>query len=444
MNTGKSHMDRRAFLKATTLTGASLALSAGSAGNILAADAGKSGSAGKIPTRVLGKTGVSLPILALGGIDWTTNQSLLRMAFKMGICHWDAASSYENGKCELGLGQYFSKYPEDRKDVFLVTKASHATEPQELTRLLDQSLKRIQTEYIDLYFIHMLSDPSKLTPEVKSWVEQRKKEGKIKFFGFSAHANMAAMMTAAADLGWIDAIQTTYNYQVMNDDEIKRGMDALSKAGVGFIAMKSQGSMFGGPPPANMPGARGEGMPGGAEGAPPSMPQGGPPQGMPQTSGSQEEDLSAMQHFMDKGYTLQQAKLKAVWEDKRVTTVLSKISNLTILKDNVAAAKDEKALTSLDRKVLARLADSTCNFYCRACMRCESVLSNAARVPDVLRYMMYYNGYGEKHEARALFQQLPVDIRNALASRDFSDAERVCPNGIKIGSAMREAVRLLG
>jgi predicted aldo/keto reductase-like oxidoreductase len=156
------------------------------------------------------------------------------------------------------------------------------------------------------------------------------------------------------------------------------------------------------------------------------------------------EDLSSMQHFLDKGYTLEQAKLKAVWEDERVTAILSNISNLTILKDNVVAAKDGQKLSSLDRKVLQRHSISTCNFYCKACMQCESVLSSNARVPDVLRYMMYFNSYGEKYEARELFQQLPEEIRNTLATRDFSAAERVCPNNIQIASAMKEAVKLLG
>jgi predicted aldo/keto reductase-like oxidoreductase len=446
MTSKKNPMDRRTFLKTTTVTGASLALSAGLAGNALGADAEKSGT-DSIPTRVLGKTGVSIPILALGGIDWTTNQSLLRMAYKMGITQFDAASSYENGKCELGLGQYFAKYPEERKDVFLVTKASHATEPKEMEELLAQSLERLQTDYIDLYMIHALSDPEKLTPEVKVWTEQKKKEGKIKLFGFSTHANMAEMMTAAANCGYVDTIMTTYNYQVMADDAVNRGMDALAKAGVGFIAMKSLGQSFGAMPAMpqgreGMP-ARGEGRPEGREGGPPQgMPEGGPP-AMAQAS-AQPEDLSAMQHFLDNGYTLEQAKLKAVWEDERVTAILSNITNLTILKDNVAAAKDSRKLSALDRKVLRRLSESSCGFYCKACLRCESALSASARVPDVLRYMMYYNSYGKKHEARQLFRQLPGEIRSTLAARDFSAAERVCPNRIQIGLAMKEAVQLLG
>lgn len=404
----KNHMDRRTFIKTSALGGASMALSAGvSATSLAAEDSGGSGSQ-KIPTRLLGKTGVSIPILGVGGIDWTTNQSLLRMARQMGIAYWDTAPIYDNGKSELGIGQYLAKYPEDRKDIFLVTKASRANGIEDVNNQFAQSLERMETDHIDLYMMHGLQEPSGLTPELKAWAEQKKKEGKIKFFGFSTHANMAQMLQAAPSMGVVDAVMTTYNYNVMTGDDMNRGMDAIAEAGIGFIAMKSQGMGFGGPP------------------------------------GGQSDDLTAVNHFMEKGYTLEQAKLKAVWEDERVTAILSGISNLTILKDNVAAASDGVKLSALDRKVLTRLAADMCGGYCHGCMRCEAAMASGTRIPDVLRYMMYYNSYREKDEAKTLFRQLPGSVRTALASGDFSRAERACPNGIQIGKAMKEAVRLLG
>ena len=66
------------------------------------------------------------------------------------------------------------------------------------------------------------------------------------------------------------------------------------------------------------------------------------------------------------------------------------------------------------------------------------------RIPDVMRYMMYYNSYGEKGHARRQFAELPEAVRKALASRDYSAAESLCPQGIKIGAVMRDAVRILG
>jgi hypothetical protein len=117
---------------------------------------------------------------------------------------------------------------------------------------------------------------------------------------------------------------------------------------------------------------------------------------------------------------------------------------MTILKDNVAAAADGKKLSALDIKVLNDLAENTRNSYCRGCMNCELAMSSESRIYDVLRYMMYYNSYGERDQARELFRQMPETIRSAMSSRDYSKAEAACPNRIMIGSAMRKAVTLLG
>jgi hypothetical protein len=65
-------------------------------------------------------------------------------------------------------------------------------------------------------------------------------------------------------------------------------------------------------------------------------------------------------------------------------------------------------------------------------------------IPDVLRYMMYHNSYGKTDYARRLFRELPENMRNSLASRDYSPAERACPRNIEIGKVMREAGRILG
>jgi len=452
MKEEKSSMDRRTFIKTTTLGGASLAISVGASGSSRAAQETGGSSPEKMPTRVLGKTGVSVPILALGGNDWVTNQALLRIAFQMGVTYWDSANEYDNGKCELGIGQYVAKYPEDRKKLFLVTKAAHTVIPEQIDVLLEQSLERMQTDYIDLYSLHGIEDPSVLTPELAAWTEQKKKEGKIRAFGFTAHANVGPLLQAAATHEWIDAVNTSCNYRLLKDDEVQKGLDAIAKANIGFIAMKTQAAQFAGPGPET---PRGEGGAPGAEGPPmgqegrgggPGEGTQGPPADMqmqPVSAGSEPEDLSAMNHFVEQGYTLEQAKLKLLWEDSRVTTCLSKMDNLTILKANVDAATDGRKLSALDRKVLDDLALNTCGAYCRGCMRCESAMASATRIPDIMRYMMYYNSYGQKHEARQLFRQMPESIRTTLASRDYTRAEGVCPNGIRIGRAMKDALRIL-
>ncbi len=444
METQHNKMDRRAFLKTTGIGGVSLALSTGLTGGTLMAEVDKDNVSKKMPTRILGKTGVPLSILGMGGsVDTTGYLTLLRIGLNMGVNYWDSAHSYGNGKNEEVIGQFYRKYPEERKKVFQVTKASRTTEPKGMTQQLQTSLERMQTDYIDLYFIHMLQDPDLLTPEIKAWAEEKKKEGKIRFFGFSCHANMAPMLMRASSLGWIDAIQFSYNYQLKEDDDIQKAIDACTKAGVGLVAMKTQGQRLG-PPPNPSRGREGtppdsQGPPQGEE-SPPSPPSGPPAQG----SDTEPEDLTALSHFMDKGYTPHQARLKAIWGDSRITTCLSEMTNLTMLKENVTAATDGVNLSEKDRDMLKRIAWTNRGLYCKGCMQCESVMVTTHRIPDVLRYMMYYHSYGKKDDARRLFGELPGAVKKALANSDFSPAEKACPNQIQIGTAMREAVRLLG
>jgi predicted aldo/keto reductase-like oxidoreductase len=405
MTSEKKIIDRRTFLKVTGIGGASMALSDGFGGKALAAEGAGDSISKKMPKRVFGKTGVPVSILALGGItDWTINQALLKIAFNMGVTYWDTAYGYGNGKSEIGIGQYLEKYPEDRKTIFLVTK-SHESNPEALTKSLDVSLERMKTDYVDLFFLHGLTSADLLTQEIKAWVEQKKKEGKIKFFGYSVHLNNSQILVQTSALGWIDAIMPTYNYRTMINDDINRGIEACAKAGIGLTAMKVMGMRF--------------------------------------TAAETPEELKVTNSFMEKGYTLEQAKLKALWKDERIASCCVAMYNLTVLKDNVAAATDGRQLSGREIEILRRYAENTRSQYCQGCMKCASVMGADSRIHDVLRYMMYYNSYGDRDRAREEFRMLPEYVTNGLASRDYSPAERVCPNRIEIGRAMREAARIL-
>jgi predicted aldo/keto reductase-like oxidoreductase len=416
MSSKEKKMDRRTFIKTTGVGSASLALSVGLSCKLRNAEAAQENPSDNklMPTRIFGKTGFPVSILSLGGgVDWTINQSLLKMAFNIGINFWDSAHNYENGKSEVGIGQYFEKYPEDRKKIFLASKPDLG-EVGKMNDQLNTSLERLKLDSLDLYLLHGANKTEILTPEVKAWVERLKKGGKIRFFGFSCHANMAQMLMHSAKIGWIDAIMPSYNFNIMNDDEIKKAVDACYQAGVGLVAMKSQGLT--------------------AYVEDPYLPLGP----------LKDEDLKVTESFMAKGYTPQQAKLKAIWTDERISSCVSQIKNLTILKSNVAAATDRIKLSESDMGMLNRLAQANRSLYCQGCMRCESAMPSECRIHDIMRYMMYYNSYGEKDEARRLFRALPASLRKGLASKDYSPAENACPRNIKIGKMMRKAVRILG
>jgi predicted aldo/keto reductase-like oxidoreductase len=361
----------------------------------------------RIPVRTFGKTGVKVSCLGLGGMfDIRTNHLLLKQALRWGVTYWDTAESYEGGNSEIGIGQFFKKYPQIRKEVFLVTKSTRYT-PDGLSQYLDQSLERTNAKYIDLYFLHGINTPSLLTKEVKGWAEKAKSQGKIKFIGFSAHGNMEDMLLAASKLGWIDGIMLRYDFRLMRTDRMRRAIEACAKAGIGLTAMKTQGKGS--------------------------------------VAVDSEAELELASRFVKRGFTDAQAKLKAVWEEKNIASICSQMPNMTILMSNVAAALDKTRLTSEERKLMDAFARETAGGYCPGCTSiCEPAIGQAAPIGDIMRFLMYCNSYGAVDYARGCFAAIPGEVRETLGTIDFSDAERLCPQKIKIAELVRQAVERLG
>jgi predicted aldo/keto reductase-like oxidoreductase len=362
-----------------------------------------------VPNRPFGKTGVRVSMLALGGSqDLMSKQLLLRQAIKMGVTYWDTAYKYKGGNSEKAIGKYFEKYPEDRQSVFLVTKTPSSI-PNEMTKHLNISLERLKSSYVDLFFIHSVSNVDReIDHETKAWVEGAKREGKIRFFGFSTHKNMEQCLMDGAKLGWIDGIMTSYNYRLMHTKPMKRAVAACAKAGIGLTAMKTQAPFL-----ANFFAK----------------------------IGSENKTASALtEKFMKKGFTPEQAKLKAVWENPNIASICSEMTNMTILQANVAAALDKIELSFQDRQLLELYARETAFGYCTGCANlCESAVEGNVPISNIMRYLMYHYNYGDREQANRLFRDLPATIRMCLADLDYSKAEHLCPQRMPIGKLMREA-----
>jgi hypothetical protein len=153
-----------------------------------------------------------------------------------------------------------------------------------------------------------------------------------------------------------------------------------------------------------------------------------------------EEDLKLGGHFVKRGFTEHQAKLKAVWENPQVAAICSQMANVTILAANVAAALDKTKLTASDHAALKQYAEATCTRYCDGCTHlCEEALGRQFSVADVMRSLMYRDSYGDDVLARETLAQMPASMRSNLAALDFGPAERVCPNRLPIAQLMRQA-----
>lgn len=402
MSDKKETLSRRDFFKI-----------AGTAGLITALEPLKTSTAsdavpttGIVPKRPFGKSGVDVSILSLGGVLRSSDQVVFKQAYKMGVTYWDTADSYGWGKNEKAIGQYLAKYPDHREKIFLVTKAA-TSDPEALTKKLNTSLDRMNTPYVDMYFLHYVDDvPNELTSEVMRWAEKAKSKGKIRLFGFSTHKNMEACMLAAAKLGWIDGIMMSYNYRLMGKDKMKKAVDACVESGIGLTAMKTQAAFS-----ANFYASIGS---------------------------ETDAELKMTEKLIQKGYTAEQAKLKVVWENTNIASICSAMPNMTILQANIAAALHKTDLSQSDKSRLQEYALQTAPGYCAGCAElCESAIHHSIPICDIMRYCMYAHGYGDWDIAMNWFNQLPAHIKDNLIAADYKAAEQCCPQKVPIGNIMK-------
>jgi len=418
-------IDRRLFLKTMGAAGLAPAFAGGT--NVFASDEAMAGpnepnAPGKlqkpklpqVPRRKLGKIGVEVSCLCLGGdFSFIDKQIVLRKALEWGVNYWDTAYNYGGGNAELGIGKFLSKNPKVREKLFIVSKSAifwGATTAEKVENRLQTSLKRMNTDYVDLYYgFHGLSDPGLLTDELKQWAKSAKKRKLIRFFGFSTHKNMVQCLAAAAKLDWIDAVTTLYNFRVMQDRKMQAAIEACHKAGIGLTAMKAF-----------------------SRGVKRLQPV------------ETEQDKKLLAHFQKRGFTEGQAKIKVVLEDKRFSSVCVGIPNISLLTTNVDAVLNKTKLTQDDKEVLKKYAEATCSGYCAGCAYiCNSALPDVPYVSDIMRYLMYYNSYGERDRARELFARIPSNVRDKLLRMDYSLAEARCPQCMPIGKLVAEAVSKL-
>src|SRR5262249_20154485 len=112
-------------------------------------------------------------------------------------------------------------------------------------RKLDESLERLQTDYVDSYFMHGMTGgqiPLLKSSSVKAAFETLKKSGKMRFVGLSCHdPRLVEVVESAAASGWIAHIMVQYNHRTRGSDDVKRAIDRASKANIGIVPMKTQG-----------------------------------------------------------------------------------------------------------------------------------------------------------------------------------------------------------
>ncbi|WP_254053872.1 hypothetical protein [Singulisphaera sp. GP187] len=117
---------------------------------------------------------------------------------------------------------------------------------------------------------------------------------------------------------------------------------------------------------------------------------------------------------------------------------MSEMTNRDMLRENIAATRDP--ITAKEARLLEEHRQRTSNLYCHGCGHLCETAAHGVPVATVLRYLRYYEAYGKRQEARALYQALPAQARD-LASANLAAAEAACPYGLPVAQLVQIADR---
>lgn len=206
-------------------------------------------SSGEIPRRQLGRTGVEVSALALGGyhlgLAKTKREAIriVREAIDAGVTFMDNAWEYHDGKSEEIMGEALAGR---RGEVFLMSKVcTHGRDRKVAMRQLEQSLRRLKTDHLDLWQVHEVvhdNDPDLHFAKggVIEALEQAKREGKVRFVGFTGHKDPAIHLKMLSHDYPFDTCQMPLNcFDATFRSFEQRVLPELLSRGIAPLGMKS-------------------------------------------------------------------------------------------------------------------------------------------------------------------------------------------------------------
>jgi predicted aldo/keto reductase-like oxidoreductase len=283
------------------------------------------------------------------------------------------------GRSEKIVAEWLAKYPERRKEVYLVTKDHPKKGPDQLLEMIDRRLEALGTKYVDAFYIHGIGpreygEGSREWPksaELRRVFDKLRSSGKCKSVGFSCHDGaIVDYLNAAAEGGFTDVIMLKYTPFFTKGDAFDQAVQRCFDKGIGLIAMKTMRNA------------------------------GDVPKRLPE--------------FDKLGLTTPQALLQAVWSDPRMSAICSMIENVEQMEENTAAARKYKGpLQVAEIELLRETVVAHRRTYCPGCPSCNALASASGfAFDDIARFVTYYEQDGLA-EARDRYRARPAAARDA-------------------------------
>jgi predicted aldo/keto reductase-like oxidoreductase len=323
--------------------------------------------------------------------------NLCRAAYDKGITMFDTANVYQGGNNETMLGNLLAEYP--RNSFLVATKVKSAsdsdgkpnkeTTPEKFMEMFNASMARLKMDYVDILYVHDIRHTDMLVYKpIINTVNNLKKQGKIKFIGFSTHSNEAAVINAAAESNTWDVILTQYNYKLAYLAELNAAVKKAAAAGIGIVAMKT--------------------VAGGG--------------------------------FLDRERTKPMnttAAIKWVLSNPDIHTTIPGMTTFDQLEMNAKIMANITMNEQEKQDLLA--AASEPGLFCSGCRECLSSCPKNLPVPDLMRAYMYAYGYGMPSMGKTLLADLGI---SSDPCRDCNSCAVQCLNRFNLKEKIADISRV--
>ena len=350
-----------------------------------------------IETSLLGFGCMRFPTTADGEIDESEAERMLDTAIAAGVNYIDTAYPYHNGKSELLVGKVLKKY--DRNSFYLATKLPvwlvHTVEDAD--RLLDEQLHKLQTDHIDFYLMHAMDKAHWEQMKEIGCIERLEKlreAGKIKYIGFSFHDKYETFEEIIEARDW-DFCQIQLNYMDTREQAGLKGYELAASKGIPLVIME------------------------------------------PVKGGSLAvfaEDIMDKFHKLDADASAASFALRWVGSLPGVKVILSGMSTMEQVDDNLKTFGSFKPLTGEEEKTISQVTEilrsrvqNGCT-GCRYCMPCPAGVD----IPGCFASWNTYHMYQNYNVVKWRWEQALGEGKQAKNCIKCGKCEQVCPQKLSI------------
>ncbi len=337
-------------------------------------------------------------------IDEAKTAEMVALAIEKGINYFDTAWPYHGGNSETVMGKVLEKYPRD--SFYLTSKFPGFSEKnmRKMEEIFPTQLKKCRVDYFDFYLLHSVTEKNidfYLDPKygMREFILAQKAAGRIKHLGFSCHGDLDILKRFLdAYKGDMEFCQLQVNYVDWTFQQAKEKVELCAQYGLPVWVMEP-------------------------------------------VRGGRLADLLPAEAAALKA--LRPDESTAAWAFRYLQTlpnigvVLSGMSNMAQLKDNLATFETEKPLNAQELSTLYEIAQGMIQRTALACTACHYCLERCPKGLDIPGLLSVYNRHAMTHRERAKLDlgDLPEDKRPSACIGCHS-CESVCPQGLKIADAM--------